>query len=126
MDTFKKKHEQEVQILNLQQSIADTKNLTAIANLQTARINFQSEMIKHLDEAEANKWVQELHEDNQRAKEEREKEEAKTNEIWKHINERLNNKSSQEKSSNNEKSIDISDQQSPEKTENIEQPANKK
>ena len=136
MNTPQGSHEQQVQILNLQQGIADTENLTALANLQAARvdlqaarIDFQTEMMIHLNDAEANAWVQELHEDNQKAKAEREEKEAQKKQIWENLSKRFSEKTEQEESPKNKESIDISaeqpDQQSAEKTEEAEQPTDK-
>lgn len=109
------------------QEIADTDNLTSLALLQaqqlayqTARLDFQTEMIKHLKDAEATKeatkWVQELHENNQEAEAKREAKQQEKDLLM----DKLNTRFKKDTEAQTQKSIDISDQQPEESGENNE------
>lgn len=96
-------HEEKKEILELQQDIANTENFTALLNVQTSRVEFQTEMLKHLEDAEANEWVQELHEKNQQKAEKREKEKQQQADLWKELDIKIEEQ--------NNKNIDTKDYQ---------------
>lgn len=54
-----------VEFLDQQERIANTENFTAMMNLQTARISYQTAMISILDTEQADDWVMKLEEENQ-------------------------------------------------------------
>ena len=107
-------HEEKKQELNQLQEISNTDNLTALLLLQAqklevdrARLDFQTEMLKHLKDAEATKeatkWVQELNENNQEAKANREAEQQEKARFMNSLNTILG------KNTEPQESIDISD-----------------